>query len=48
MIAMSRTNATHFAPGPYVGPQRKHPALVDASTFKAEIDRQVEEFRRKA
>lgn len=40
--------ATYFAPGPYKAPQRKHPALVNASTFKAELDRQVESFRRKA
>lgn len=35
-----------FSPGPYKGPQRKHPKLRPASTIKAEIDKMIADFRK--
>ena len=43
---LSDRPSTHFAPGPYKGPQRRNPDMVDASKLSKEIDSQVDEFRR--
>lgn len=43
---LSERPKTTFKPGPYKGPQRRNPELIDAEQLKAQLDSQVDEFRR--
>jgi hypothetical protein len=46
--SLDQRPSTHFAPGPYRGPQRRNPEPIDSSEYAARLQSQVDEFRRNA